>query len=75
MRKGSNVFVKVKEYNELLDIVALINEKIAEARDVLGKIYDLKNQEDSELDIWKTSLEDVERKLGYIDQVLCAPKY
>ena len=69
MRKESNVFVKVAEYNDLLDIIALINEKVKEARIVLGKIYDLKNQEDSELDAWKNSLDDVERKLKYIDQV------
>ncbi|MEK6916314.1 MAG: hypothetical protein AABW92_01090 [Nanoarchaeota archaeon] len=75
MRKESNVFVKVAEYNDLLDIIALINEKVKEARIVLGKIYDLKNQEDSELDAWKNSLDDVERKLKYIDQVLYEPKY
>ena len=75
MRKESNVFVKVSEYNDLLDIVALINEKVKEARNILEKIYDLKNQEDSELDNWKNSLDDVERKLKYIDQVLYEPKY
>mgnify|MGYP003995732973 CR=1 FL=1 len=43
MKKDTNVFVKVEEYNDLLDIVALINEKIKDARKILGKIYDLKN--------------------------------
>lgn len=75
MKKDLNVFVKVEEYNDLLDIIALINEKIRDARNVLGKIYDLKNEEDSELDSWKTSLDDVERKLRYIDQSLFEPKY
>jgi hypothetical protein len=75
MKKDTNVFVKVEEYNDLLDIVALINEKIKDARKILGKIYDLKNEEDSELDVWKSSLDDVERKLKYIDQVLFEPKY
>lgn len=75
MKKDTNVFVKVEEYNDLLDIVALINEKIKDARKILGKIYELKNEEDSELDVWKSSLDDVERKLKYIDQVLFEPKY
>ncbi|MBT3721012.1 hypothetical protein HN789_03835 [archaeon] len=75
MRKDLNVFVKMEEYNDLLDIIALINEKIQEARIILGKIYDLKNQEDSELDAWKNSLSGVERKLKYVDQVLFEPKY
>ena len=75
MHKDKNVFVKVDEYNDILDIIALINEKVREARTILGKIDDLKNQEDLELDAWKSSLDDVERKLKYIDQTLFEPKY
>lgn len=75
MRHDKNVFVQIKEYNDILDIIALINEKIGEARVILGKIYDLKNQEDSELETWKNALDDVERKLKYIDQTLFEPKY
>jgi len=75
MHKDKNVFVKVDEYNDILDIIALINEKVREARMILGKIDDLKNQEDLELDAWKSSLDDVERKLKYIDQTLFEPKY
>jgi hypothetical protein len=75
MKKDMNVFIKIDEYKDLLDIIALINEKIKDARIVLGKVYDLKNQEDAELDAWKTSLDDVERKVRYIDQVLIEPKY
>ena len=75
MENDMNVFVKMDEYNDLLDIIALINKKIKEARDILEKIYDLKNQEDYELESWKNSLNDVERKLKYIDQVLFEPSY
>lgn len=75
MKNDLNVFIKMDEYKDLLDIIALINEKIQEARAILGKIYDLKNQEDSELSAWKNSLNNVERKLKYVDQVLFEPRY
>lgn len=75
MAKEKNVFVKIDEYNDILDIIALINGKVKEARTILGKINDLKNQEDSELETWKNSLDDVERKLKYIDQTLFEPKF
>ncbi len=75
MHKDKNVFVKIDEYSDTLDIIALINEKVKEARIILGKIDDLKNQEDIELETWKNSLDDVERKLKYIDQTLFEPKY
>ena len=70
-----NVFVKIEEYKDILDIIALVNDKVREAREVLGKINDLKNQEDSELMSWKNSLDDVDRKLKYIDQTLFEPRY
>lgn len=75
MQKDKNVFVKIDEYNEILDIIALVNEKVKEARVILGKINDLKNQEDTELDSWKNSLDDVERKLKFVDQSLFEPRF
>ena len=69
------MFVKINEYNDILDIIALINEKVKEARTILDKINDLKNQEDSELNAWRSSLDDIERKLRFIDQTLFEPKY
>ncbi|MBN2368568.1 hypothetical protein JXC34_06110 [Candidatus Woesearchaeota archaeon] len=75
MRKDQNVFVRIDEYKDVLDIITLVNEKVKEARIVLGKINDLKNQEDNELDAWRNSLDDVERKMKYIDQTLFEPRY
>lgn len=70
-----NVFVKVDEYKDILDIIDLIQEKVKESKTILGKINDLKNQEDAELEIWKNGLDDVERKLNFIDQTMFEPKY
>ncbi|MBD3203323.1 hypothetical protein GF327_03455 [Candidatus Woesearchaeota archaeon] len=75
MQKGTNVFVKIEEYKDILDIIELLKEKLNEANDILGKINDLKNQEDSELELWRNGLNDVERKLNFIDQSLFEPKY
>ena len=75
MKKDLNVFIRMDEYNDILDIIALVNKKLKDARMVLDKIYDLKNQEDSELESWKTSLDEVERKLKFIDRALIEPEY
>jgi tetrahydromethanopterin S-methyltransferase subunit G len=75
MQQGMNVFVKIDEYKDILDIMELISEKVKEAKTIMGKINDLKNQEDAELELWKSGLDDVERKLGFIDQTLFEPKY
>ncbi len=68
------VFVKVEEYKDVLDVMELIKNKIVQAKDVLGKINELKNEEDSELEVWKTNLEEIENKIDSIDQSLLAPE-
>lgn len=70
-----NVFVKIEDYKEILDVIALVNEKLQEAKTVLGKINDLKNQEDSELEAWKSSLENVERKIAHVNKTLFEPRF
>ena len=74
MQQGMNVYVRIEEYKDILDIMELITEKVKEAKTILGKINELKNQEDAELELWRNGLDDVERKLGYIDQTLFEPK-
>jgi hypothetical protein len=75
MQKGMNVFVKIDEYKDILDIIELIQEKVKESKTILGKINNLKNQEDAELELWENGLNDVERKLNFIDQTLFEPRF
>ena len=74
MEKDMPVFVKIEEYKELLDIIELIKNKLVEAKAILAKINGLKNQEDGELETWRTELEDVDRRISLIDKTLLSPK-
>ena len=74
MGNGAPVFVKIEEYRDVLDIVGLIKEKLNEARNTLGKIHELKNEEDSELEAWGGTLEEIERKVEQIDGELFEPE-
>ena len=67
------VFVKIEEYKDVLDVMNLIKNKIAEAKETLAKLNDLKNEEDAELELWHTSLEEVERKVDFADKALFEP--
>lgn len=71
--KEMPVFVKIDEYKDVLEVIGLIKNKITQAKDILKKIDDLKNQEESELDSWKISLEEIERKVNDIDNSLVEP--
>lgn len=68
------VFVKINEYKDILDILELIKTKLNEARETLGNLNELKNEEDAELEIWRTSLDEIERKVENIDRTLLEPE-
>ena len=46
---------------------------LEDAKETLGKINELKNEEDAELELWHSGLEEVERKVAFVDKVLFEP--
>jgi len=68
------VFVKVDDYDEVLNIIKTIRHKIDDAKNTLLKINDLKNEEDHQLELWQNSLSEVEKKIDFIDHSLNEPE-
>ena len=68
------IFVKIDEYREILDTINLIRNKVIDAKNLLDEIYDLKNKEDEELENWSNGLEEIERRLAFIDKTLFEPE-
>ncbi len=67
------VYVKIDEYKDVLDIMNMIRNKIEDAKETLAKINELKNEEDAELELWHTGLEEIERKVVFVDKTLFEP--
>ena len=74
IKAGSPVFVKIDEYKDVLEVVGIVRDKIEDARNTLGKINELKNEEDSQLELWNSKLEEIERKIEFIDKSLFQPE-
>lgn len=68
------VFVKIEDYKDVLDVMNMIRNKVDDAKETLKKINELKNKEDAELELWHTTLEDVERKIDFVDKTLFEPE-
>ena len=68
------VFVKVDNYKDVLDVVDLIREKLEQAKITLDDINEVKREEDSELDLWKSTLDELESKLNNINNFLFEPE-
>ena len=68
------VFVKIDEYDNVLNLVKLVRGKIDDAKETLLKINDLKNEEDHQLELWQNALAEVEKKVDFINQSLQEPE-
>ena len=73
MMNDMPVFVKVEDYKDALDVMNMIRLKIEDAKKTLEKIQELKSEEDTELELWHTTLEEVERKVDLVDKTLSEP--
>jgi len=68
------VFVKIEDYKDILDILELLKDRLAEAKRTLADINELKNDEDAELDLWGSTLSEIDKKLESIDRTLFEPE-
>ncbi|MFH1506623.1 MAG: hypothetical protein ABIE94_06600 [archaeon] len=74
MNPSIPVFVKIEEYKEILDIIDVIRSKIDTAKNTLSKISELKDQEDQKIEEWSKNLDEVERKIDFVDKTLFEPR-
>jgi len=74
MDKGMPVFVKIKEYNEVLEVIELLLQKLDKAKSMMKKINELKNEEDTELELWQAELAEIEKKIEFVDEKLFKTK-
>lgn len=68
------IFIKLDEYNELTDILNIIKVKIAEAKEAISRVNQLKQEEEAEIEIWARELEDVEKRMAVVDTNLIAAR-
>jgi len=73
-KSGAPVFVRLEEYKDVIGMMELIKNKLNEAKETLGNLNELKNEEDSELELWQSTMQEIERKIENIDRVLLEPE-
>ena len=62
------------DYKDILDVLDLIKDRLGEAKRTLADINELKNDEDAELELWSSTLNDREKKLEDINRTLFEPE-
>lgn len=65
--KSVPVFVKIENYKEVLDILDVMKKKLKETKQELIKVKELKSQEDQELQEWEKNVNEISKRLSFID--------
>ena len=73
-RSGAPVFVKVDDYKEILDVLDMIKGKLEEIRGTLHDVHELRNQEDAEITMWNSTIDEIEKKVDNIDKMIFEPQ-
>lgn len=68
------VFVKIDDYNSVLDLMKAIQRKMDEAKETLARINELKNEEDHQIEMWQNSLAEIEKKIEFMNHSLNEPE-
>lgn len=74
MQENAQVFIKIGEYNKILETVRIVKGKLNEARDILKRISELKIEEYNQLGKWDSNLEEIEKKIASVDEALGKPE-
>ncbi len=67
---GRAVFVKLNEYKDIIELIDALKQKLVQAKSTLEKIRSLKTEEETEIELWESSLGEIDKKIANIDRAL-----
>jgi len=71
---GAPVYVKVDDYEQVLDVLDAIKKSIGEARKTLHELNTLKEEENAEFQKWVDSLNEIEGRVNDVDKMIFEPE-
>jgi len=66
----AKTFVSVNDYKQILSETNMVRQRLLNADNFVKKLQDLRVDEERALERWRSQLEDVEKKLAYVDQLI-----
>lgn len=67
---GKAIFVKLNEYKDIIDLLDTLKDKLDQAKMTLDKIKNLKTEEETELELWENSINEIDSKLIHINKTM-----
>ncbi len=73
MTEQKPVFVKLDSYKEVLTLLNSMKVKLDKAKETLEEVKKLKKDEETEINLWENSINEVEKKIMFVDDALGEP--
>ncbi|HJX06106.1 MAG TPA: hypothetical protein VJ461_05325 [Candidatus Nanoarchaeia archaeon] len=64
------IFVKIDKYKEIIEIVEVINKKVAGVKKLLAEFEELRTKEEEELTNWEKNLDEITHKIESMKEEL-----
>ena len=64
------IFIKIDQYKDVVETLNTAKTKLEDLKNLINQIENIKEQEDSEIGMWKEKLEEIEEKVEFIDATL-----
>ena len=74
MNQRAPAFIKIDRYKNVMELISMTKEKLAQAKIQLAKINETKKEEDAILATWETTLDDIDEKITQSDTALLEPE-
>lgn len=66
----NNVFIKIENYNEILDVLDLFRKKLQDTQGTLDEIVKIRAEEEEEINSWKSNMEQVQNEINKVSKNL-----
>lgn len=64
------IYIKIEKFKEIKKSSGIIKNDIKNNEDILAKLHDIKSEKDKEFDKWSKTLDDIQKRLIYVDKTL-----
>lgn len=64
------IYIKIDKYTEIVEIMRVIKNKVEEIKINLKKVEQIKNEQEAEINLWNSRIQEVEQKLREIDEMI-----
>ncbi len=64
------VYIKLDDYKDVFEMMEVMKEKLMKVKETMSMINELRQHEETELEIWKNSVSEIENKFAFIENAL-----